>query len=161
MESIQFYPIGKIFTPFTSIENMPIQPIAADGCKGYVELLPKFEDGLKDLDGFSHITLIYHFHKITNYELMTTPFMDKNPHGIFATKAPKRPNAIGISTVKLIKIEKNIIHIEQVDMLNETPLLDIKPFIPKFDNRTHAEDGWMKQYNNLPENLLKSDDRFK
>lgn len=106
MNPIQLNPIGRIFTPHTDIRNMPIQPIAANGCKGYIEILPRYEQGLKDLTGFSHITLIYHFHKINGYNLITVPFMDTEPHGIFATKAPKRPNAIGISTVKLINVEK-------------------------------------------------------
>src|SRR5690554_734164 len=118
MKQIIINPIGKIFTPHLDIKNMPIQPLAAQGIKGYIELLPEYEPGLKDLDGFSHITLFYHFHKISGYELQTIPFMDTEAHGIFACKAPKRPNAIGMSTVKLISIDKNILHIEQVDMLN-------------------------------------------
>lgn len=139
---------------------MPIQPIAANGCKGYIEILPKFEKGLKDLSGFSHITLIYHFHQIKGYDLITVPFMDNQPHGIFATKAPKRPNAIGISTVKLISVENNIIHIEQVDMLNETPLLDIKPFYPRYDNREGVKIGWLEKNREMPLELLRSDDRY-
>ena len=111
MKKIIIQPIGTIFTPFKDIKNMPIQPIAAEGIKGQIELLPKYIEGLKDIEGFSHITLIYHFHKITGYELIVTPFMDTEKHGIFATKAPKRPNAIGISTVKLIGIERNILTI--------------------------------------------------
>jgi tRNA (adenine37-N6)-methyltransferase len=161
MDSIQLNPIGRIFTPHTDIQNMPIQPIAAEGCRGYIEILPQYEEGLKDLDGFSHITLIYHFHKITGYDLITVPFMDNQSHGIFATKAPKRPNAIGISTVRLISVENNIIHIEQVDMLNETPLLDIKPFYPRYDNREGVRIGWLEKDKEMPLELLKSDSRYK
>lgn len=124
---------------------MPIQPIAAKGIKGKIELLPKYAAGLKDLEGFSHITLIYHFHKIEGFELEVIPFMDTEKRGIFACKAPKRPNAIGISTVKVIKIENNIIYVEEVDMLNGTPLIDIKPFYPKYDNRDNVTIGWLEK----------------
>jgi len=106
MKQITINPIGIIHTPFNDVKNMPIQPIAADGVKGYIELLPEYEPGLKDLEGFSHITLLYHFHKINGFELVVTPFMDTEKRGIFSTKAPKRPNAIGTSTVKLLSIEK-------------------------------------------------------
>jgi len=153
-------PIGVIHTPHKNIKNIPIQPIAADGIKGYIELLPEFVDGLLDLDGFSHITLFYHFHKIKGFELQVIPFMDTVKHGIFACKSPKRPNAIGISTVKLLKIERNIIHIEQVDMLDNTPLIDIKPFFAKYDNRIDAISGWLDSKNNIPLNQMLSDERF-
>ncbi|MDR3653747.1 MAG: tRNA (N6-threonylcarbamoyladenosine(37)-N6)-methyltransferase TrmO [Paludibacter sp.] len=161
MEDIIIKPIGIIHTPHTDVKNMPIQPIAADGVKGYIELLPEFAAGLKDLEGFSHITLIYHFHKITGYELTVVPFMDIETHGIFATKAPKRPNAIGISTVKLIGIEGNVVQIEQVDMLDGTPLIDIKPFYPRYDNRENVKIGWLEKNKNLPLEKLRSDERFK
>jgi tRNA-Thr(GGU) m(6)t(6)A37 methyltransferase TsaA len=92
---------------------------------------------------------------------MTKPFMDTKEHGIFATKSPKRPNAIGLSTVKLLGIDNNIIHIEMVDMLNGSPLIDIKPFFPKFDNRKKAKSGWLDNQGNIPINKLRSDERFK
>ena len=161
MEEIIIKPIGTIYTPHTTIKNMPIQPLAAKGIKGYIKLLPEFTEGLKDLKGFSHITLIYHFHKINGYELVVIPFMDTEKRGIFACKAPKRPNAIGISTVKLISIKENIVHIEQVDMLDETPLIDIKPFYPRYDNRLNAKTGWLERYKKTPVDKLRSDDRFK
>jgi tRNA-Thr(GGU) m(6)t(6)A37 methyltransferase TsaA len=140
---------------------MPIQPIAADGIKGSIELFPEYVEGLMHLDGFSHITLLYRFHKVHHYELMVKPFMDKVEHGIFATRAPKRPNAIGISTVKLIGIEDNILHIEQVDMLDGSPLIDIKPFFQKYDNRLKTKAGWLEKNKNLPSSALVSDGRFK
>jgi len=161
MEEIIIKPIGTIFTPHTTIKNMPIQPLAAKGIKGYIKLLPEYTEGLKDLKGFSHITLIYHFHKIKGYELIVTPFMDTENHGIFACKAPKRPNAIGISTVKLISIKENILHIEQVDMLDETPLIDIKPFYPRYDNRLNAKTGWLEKFKKTSVDKLRSDERFK
>jgi tRNA-Thr(GGU) m(6)t(6)A37 methyltransferase TsaA len=140
---------------------MPIQPIAADGIKGYIELLPEYVAGLKDLEGFSHITLIYYFHKIEGFELEVIPFMDTEKRGIFSCKAPKRPNAIGLSTVKLLKIEGNILHIEQVDMLDETPLIDIKPFFPKYDNRDNVSIGWLEKNKDIPLEKMRADERFK
>jgi tRNA-Thr(GGU) m(6)t(6)A37 methyltransferase TsaA len=161
LEQILINPIGVIHTPFHNVENMPIQPIAAEGIIGYIELLPEYVDGLKDLQGFSHITLVYRFHKIIGYNLEVIPFMDTESRGIFATKAPKRPNAIGISTVKLLEIDRNIIHIEQVDMLNGTPLIDIKPFYPRYDNRENVSIGWLEKNKDLPLEMLRADNRFK
>ena len=161
MEQIIINPIGIIHTPFHEVENMPIQPIAAEGVKGYIELLPEYVPGLKDIEGFSHITLLYHFHKINGYNLEVVPFMDTTTRGIFATKAPKRPNAIGLSTVKLIKVEGNIIHIEQIDVLDQTPLIDIKPFYPRYDNRDNVSIGWLEKNKDLPLEKLRADNRFK
>lgn len=160
MEQIIINPIGIVHTPHKDIKNMPIQPIAATGVKGYIELLPEYVEGLKDIEGFSHITLLYHFHKIDGYKLQVIPFMDTVEHGIFACKSPKRPNAIGTSTVKLIGVENNIIHIEQVDMLDGTPLIDIKPFYPRYDNRFNVTIGWLEKNKDMPLDKLKSDERF-
>lgn len=161
MESITIKPIGIIRTPHTDINNMPIQPIAAQGIKGHIELLPEYVEGLKDLEGFSHITLLYHFHKVNGYQLVVTPFMDTEQHGIFSCKAPKRPNTIGLSTVRLLSIQKNIIDIEQVDMLDGTPLIDIKPFYPRYDNRENVSIGWLEKNKDLPLDKLRSDERFR
>jgi len=161
MEQIIIHPIGIIHTPHTDVKNMPIQPIAAEGIKGYIEILPQYIAGLKDIEGFSHLTLLYHFHKISGYELEVVPFMDTESHGIFSCKAPKRPNGIGLSTVRLISVEGNKIHIEQVDMLDGTPLIDIKPFYPRYDNRENVEIGWLEKNKNLPLEVLRSDERFK
>jgi tRNA-Thr(GGU) m(6)t(6)A37 methyltransferase TsaA len=161
MEEIVLKPIGIIHTPHKEIKNMPIQPLAAKGIKGIIEILPEYAEGLKDLEGFSHITLFYHFHKINGYELQVIPFMDTEKRGIFSCKAPKRPNAIGLSTVKLIKIEGNKLHIEEADMLNGTPLLDIKPFYPKYDNRENVKIGWLEKSQTLPPEKLRADERFK
>ena len=160
-KQINIKPIGIIHTPFNDIEGMPIQPLAAKGVKGYIELFSEYIEGLTDLAEFSHITLLYHLHKINGYNLMVKPFMDNKEHGIFATKSPKRPNAIGLSTVKLLGIENNVIHIEMVDMLNGTPLIDIKPFFSKFDNRTNTKSGWLENQLNIPIKELRSDERFK
>jgi len=161
MEPITIHPIGIIHTPHKNIKNMPIQPIAASGVKGSIELLPEYAPGLKDLEGFSHITLIYRFHKIEGFELEVIPFMDTEKRGIFSCKAPKRPNAIGLSTVKLISVDKNIIHIEQADMLDGTPLIDIKPFYPKYDNRENVTIGWLEKNKNIAIEKMIADERFK
>lgn len=161
MEHIILNPIGVIRTPHTDIKNMPIQPIAAEGIKGYIELLPEYAEGLSDLEGFSHITLLYQFHKIKGYKLKVIPFMDTEERGIFSCKAPKRPNAIGTSTVRLLGIEGNMVHIEQVDMLDGTPLIDIKPFYPKYDNRDNVTMGWLEKNKNIPVESMRADDRFR
>ena len=160
MDNIIIKPIGIICTPYLNTHNMPIQPIAARGVKGYIEILPEYVEGLKNLEGFSHIILIYHFHKIKGYKLMLIPFMEIEERGIFACKAPKRPNAIGISTVKLLKIDGNILHIEQVDMLDGTPLIDIKPFYPRYDNRLNVKTGWLEKNKKVPVEKLRSDETF-
>jgi tRNA (adenine37-N6)-methyltransferase len=160
MEQIIINPMGVIRTPHTDIMNMPIQPIAAEGVKGTIELLPEYAEGLSDLEGFSHITLLYHFHKIEGFKLKVIPFMDTQERGIFSCKAPKRPNAIGTSTVRLLCIEENIVHIEQVDMLDGTPLIDIKPFYPKYDNRNNVTMGWLEKNKDIPVEAMRADDRF-
>jgi tRNA-Thr(GGU) m(6)t(6)A37 methyltransferase TsaA len=159
-QMITFQPIGIIRTPHKDIREMPIQPLAANGIRGQVEIYPPYMDGLKDLNGFSHVTLIYHFHKVKGYELQVVPFMDTEKRGIFACKAPKRSNAIGISTVKLISVHNNILTIEEVDMLDGTPLIDIKPFYPRYDNRDNVSIGWLEKNKNISVSKMQSDDRF-
>ncbi|WP_430932553.1 tRNA (N6-threonylcarbamoyladenosine(37)-N6)-methyltransferase TrmO [Saccharicrinis sp. 156] len=160
MQHFTFQPIGTIYTPHSSLENMPIQPIGAEAAKGYILLKEEFVEGLKDLEGFTHLTLIYHLHKVTNYQMSVVPYMDDKAHGVFATRSPKRPNAIGLSTVKLVKVEDNKIFIEEVDMLDKTPLLDIKPFFRQFDNRMDARSGWLDEKDADLVLKTKSDNRF-
>ena len=143
--TIEYRPIGVIHTPFKKREGMPIQPVGADGVQGTVEVFQKFTEGLQDLEGFSHIILLYHFHQSTDASLRVTPFMDSQPRGVFSTRAPKRPNPIGISVVKLIKIEGSNLHVENVDIIDETPLLDIKPYVPEFDHYPVDRIGWLEQ----------------
>ncbi|HNX56051.1 MAG TPA: tRNA (N6-threonylcarbamoyladenosine(37)-N6)-methyltransferase TrmO [Prolixibacteraceae bacterium] len=159
-EEIIYQPIGFIRTPFRSIEKMPIQPCGAKRAKGTIELDPEFLPGLIDIGGFSHLILIYHFHLVKGYKLYVVPFMDDHPHGIFATRAPLRPNPIGMSVVKLVKVENNVLHIEGVDMVDGTPLLDIKPFFAKYDNRPDAVAGWLESKVDLDIEKVKSDLRF-
>jgi len=139
---------------------MPIQPTGAKGIAGTIEIHPEFAEGLKDLEGFSHIILIYHFHLSKGYSLKVKPFMDENLRGVFATRAPKRPNPIGISVVKLRKIEGNILNIEDVDIVDGTPMLDIKPYVPEFDIQGVDRIGWLTQKANKV-HLKKSDKRFR
>jgi tRNA-Thr(GGU) m(6)t(6)A37 methyltransferase TsaA len=157
---IEFTPIGIIHSPFMEPEGMPIQPPGAAGVKGTVELLEDFHSGLKDLDGFSHIILLYHFHRSRGFNLHVVPFMDSEPRGLFATRAPKRPNPIGFSVVQLDKIEDGVLYIRDVDILDGTPLLDIKPYVPEFDAQVETRTGWLEKARKTVSNR-KSDDRFK
>jgi tRNA (adenine37-N6)-methyltransferase len=160
LQEITFKPIGMIHTAHKKPSGMPIQPHGAKRAKGTIELDAELVPGLTDLDGFSHLILIYHFHQVKGHKLYVVPFMDDKPHGIFATRAPVRPNPIGISIVKLKKVEGNLIYFEGADMLDETPLLDIKPFFSQFDNRPDAVSGWLDKKENLNALDFKSDGRF-
>ena len=154
-----YQPIGRIHSPFKEIKGMPIQPSGARGTRGTVSIFPEFAAGLKDLEGFSHIILLYHFHKAEGSDLIVTPFLDSQPHGVFATRAPRRPNPIGISTVRLLKILANNLTIEDVDILDGTPLIDIKPCVPAFDHQSVDRIGWLGQTSHLTETTV-ADERF-
>lgn len=143
IEEISYRPVGIIHSPFTELKDMPIQPSGAKGVAGKIEIYKEYEEGLKDLEGFSHIILIYHFHLSSGYSLTVKPFMDDTPRGVFSTRAPKRPNPIGLSVVRLRLIEDNILHIEDIDIIDATPLLDIKPFVPEFEPQEVLRTGWL------------------
>ena len=160
MGEITYRPIGIIHTSFKGVEGTPIQPSGALGIKGTVEVFTQYSVGLKDLDGFSHIILIYHFHLSKGYSLEARPFMEEKTHGIFAMRAPARPNPIGISVVRLVGIEGLILHIEDVDIVDGTPLLDIKPYVPDFDWREVERIGWLSEKSKRAREH-KSDTRFK
>jgi len=145
MREIAYRPIGTIRSPFKDVEGMPIQPAGALGTAGTVELEPEYVEGLRDLDGFSYILLVYHFHLAKGYSLKVKPFLDDNHRGVFSTRAPKRPNPIGISAVRLVRVEGNILHIQDVDVVDGTPLLDIKPYVPEFDSRRSERIGWLSE----------------
>ena len=156
---IIYKPIGIIYSPFKEPKGTPIQPHAARDIEGTIEVFPEYEKGLKDLNQFSHIILIYHFHLSKTYSLEVVPFMDDRPHGLFATRAPARPNPIGISIVRLTKIEGNKLYVKDIDIVNGTPLLDIKPFVPEFDSAGVVKRGWLKK--NLKKlKDSKDDERF-
>ena len=161
IDEVIYKPIGTIHSPFKDLEGMPIQPIGAKGIKGEIHLNEEYKEGLKDLEGFSHIILIYHLHLSNGYSLMVKPFLDTTKRGIFATRAPKRPNPIGISVVCMDKIEGSKVHISNVDVVDGTPLLDIKPYIPNFDKCKGEEIriGWFEDKHE-DANHKKSDRRF-
>jgi tRNA-Thr(GGU) m(6)t(6)A37 methyltransferase TsaA len=135
-------PIGVVRSPFTDPVGMPIQPAGACGVRGAVEVFPEYCEGLADLEGFSRIILLYHFHRSEGYSLRVVPFLDDRERGLFATRAPRRPNPIGISTVRLVGVEGCRLAIEDVDVLDGTPLLDIKPYVPEFDAHPDERSGW-------------------
>lgn len=140
---ITYTPIGLIHSPFKKLEDMPIQPVGESSSAGKVELFPAYSAGVKDLDGFSHVILIYHLHKVTKTELTVVPFLDSQPRGVFSTRAPTRPNPIGLSIVELERIEGDTLYVNHLDVLDGTPLLDLKPYVPKFDHRPGARVGWL------------------
>ena len=152
-------PIGVIHSPHQSIQDMPIQPKGAQAVAGYLELNEELTDGLKDLQGFSHIYLLYSFHQATRTELEVIPFMDTQSRGVFSTRSPLRPNHIGLSIVQLKKVEGNRVYVHGIDVLDGTPLLDIKPYIAGFDRVEESTSGWLKASD---EEIVekRSDDRF-
>jgi tRNA-Thr(GGU) m(6)t(6)A37 methyltransferase TsaA len=142
---VSFTPIGIVRTPFADHAGMPIQTVAAKGVQGTVELDPAYADALADLDGFTHLHLITHMHRTRGVSLRVTPYLDTVPRGVFATRSPKRPNPIGLSLVRLVRIEGAVLHVEELDLLDGTPLLDIKPYVPPFDDRAEARYGWFEE----------------
>lgn len=122
---------------------MPIQPTGAEGIKGVVEVFTEYSAGLKDINGFSHIILLYHFHLSKGYLLETKPFLDEVTRGLFATRSPARPNPVGLSVVRLMEVKGSMLYVEDIDILDGTPLLDIKPYVPDFDRRTGERTGWL------------------
>jgi len=153
-------PIGIIHSPFKEPGGMPIQPAGAAGVKGTVEVFDQYRAGLKDLEGFSHIILLYHFHCSEGFDLQTVPFMDSEPRGLFATRAPRRPNPIGLSIVQLDTVEEGVLQIQNVDILDGTPLLDIKPYVPEFDTPVKVRTGWLEAVRKTVSDRV-SDGRFK
>lgn len=156
---ITLEPIGTIHSPFTDLKAMPIQPVGETCRPGTATILPEYVDGLKELEGFSHLILLYHFHKAQRTDLRVTPFLDPDAKGVFATRAPTRPNHIGLSVVELVKIEGAVLHLARVDILDGTPLLDIKPFVPEFDQPSDVRTGWLAAARGNVQSKI-SDDRF-
>jgi tRNA (adenine37-N6)-methyltransferase len=142
VSALTYKPIGVVHSPFKEPKNVPIQAAASDGAEGTIEVYPQYAEGLTDLEGFSHLILLYHFHQVKSSSLMVKPFLDHKLHGVFATRSPARPNPIGISTVQLIHIESNTLHIQDIDIIDGTPIIDIKSYVPEFDCRKTAKIGW-------------------
>ncbi len=145
MNKIEYHPIGIIHTPFKTPEGTPVQTTGAKGIEATVEVFPQYAEGLEDLAGFSHIYLLYHFHLSKKFSLKVKPFLDYEKRGLFATRAPSRPNPIGLSVVRLMGIENNLLRIQDVDVVDGTPLLDIKPYVPEFDIRHVHKIGWLEK----------------
>jgi tRNA-Thr(GGU) m(6)t(6)A37 methyltransferase TsaA len=145
MQAITYTAIGVIRSPFTTLAGMPIQTVAATDVAATVELDPRYAAGLRDIDGFSYLLLITHLHLMQGFALEVTPFMDTQPHGVFATRSPRRPNPIGLSIVRLVRREGATLHIEEVDLVDGTPVLDIKPYVPQLDDRAAEHTGWFAE----------------
>ncbi len=141
-EKFEFQPIGLIHSPHKELSKTPIQPVFCEGIKGTVVLNEQFREGLEGLDGFSHIFLFYYFDKSQKTNLSVKPYLSADKQGVFATRAPHRPNKLGMSLVRLEKIENNILFVSDIDVLDGTPLLDIKPYIQRFDSRETTRSGW-------------------
>ncbi len=156
---ISYAPVAHMRTPFTNVRGMPIQPVGAQGVAGSIDVLPEFADGLADIEGFSHLLVIYHLHECKGFTLRVQPFLDNDEHGIFATRSPRRPNPIGISVLRLTGVTGNRLHVENVDMLDGTPVLDIKPYVPTFDVWDADRTGW---FATVADNAVqcRADDRF-
>jgi len=159
-DQIIFRPIGFVRSPFKEPTKMPIQPDAAKGIEGTIDINPEFKNGLKDIDGFSHIILLYHFHLSKGFSLEVVPFLDDKLRGVFATRAPRRPNHIGLSIVRLVDVEECRLYVRNVDIVDGTPLLDIKPYVPEFDEQKAEKIGWLSDKIGKVRKI-KSDDRFK
>jgi tRNA-Thr(GGU) m(6)t(6)A37 methyltransferase TsaA len=141
---VTFTPIGVVHSPFKEPAGTPIQSRAGEGVDGTVEVLPEHAPGLRDLEGFSHVILLYHFHLSRVHSLEVVPYLDREPRGVFATRSPSRPNAIGLSVVRLLAVEGNLLRVRDLDIVDGTPVLDIKPYVPLFDSRDGAEVGWLE-----------------
>jgi tRNA-Thr(GGU) m(6)t(6)A37 methyltransferase TsaA len=159
MEDVTYRPIGVIHSPFKKPRNVPVQPSDRRDIKGTVEVNPEYVDGLKDLDGFSHIILLFHMHLSHRYDLEVVPFLDDVKRGLFSTRAPRRPNPIGLSVVRLESIESTVLHVSGLDILDESPLLDIKPYVPKFEKSGEVRIGWLTGKSHLAADAL-ANDRF-
>jgi tRNA (adenine37-N6)-methyltransferase len=156
-KTFQFQAIGIIHTPHNTCEGTPIQPVYAQDQEGEVELFGDYAEGIQDLDGFDRIWLIYAFHHAPSGKIRVVPFRDNREHGVFATRSPSRPNPIGFSCVRLLGIEDRTLRVSGVDMLEGTPLLDIKPYVPEFDSFPDAKAGWLGK---LRVNRTHADSRF-
>ena len=150
-------PIGTIHSPFQSAEGVPIQPVFAKDAEGTVEVLAKFEEALTDLEGFDRIWLLYWFDRAKPFRAQVKPYLDHQSHGLFATRAPARPNPIGLSSVRLLGLEGTTLRVEGIDILDGTPLLDIKPYAPRFDHFDVTRSGWL---DTAQKGTTQSDNRF-
>jgi tRNA-Thr(GGU) m(6)t(6)A37 methyltransferase TsaA len=162
MDAIHYTPIGVIRTPHTAIAGMPVQNVGAEQIQGTIELGPEYAAGLRDLEGFSHLILVFHMHQMQGFSPLVRSFIegpDGPERGIFATRSPRRPNPIGLTVVRLLAVDEATLTVSGVDILDGTPLLDIKPYVPAFDARDAERTGW---YANVVDGAanIRADDRF-
>ena len=146
MKPITMNPIGVVHSPYRGLQNMPVQGIFKPEVTAWVELKEEYGNGLKDLDGFSHAILIYYFHKSRQEFIQGSPFLEDERHGIFAIRSPYRPNHLGLSVVRIIAVDKYKLHFSDVDVLDQTPVLDIKPYVKYFDVRDNVVSGWLDKH---------------
>lgn len=159
MDSVLFSPVGVVHSLHKELYGMPVQPPSAAGIAGEIEIFPEFAEGLLDIEGFSRIMVFYHLHRSAGPLLSAIPFLDTVPHGVFASRIPRRPNPLGFSVVRLLSRDRNILKIADVDILDGTPVLDIKPYVPEFDSYPNESSGWFA--GKLDDMSSKrSDDRF-
>ena len=154
---IEYRPIGIVRSPHETTTGTPIQPSRARGIEGTVEINEEYVEALSDLDGFSHIILICHLHRASDFKLKVVPYLDTELRGLFATRAPSRPNPIGLSVVRLLGVDRRVLRIEGVDLLDGTPVLDIKPYVRDFDDQTEVRCGWLDE---VRDRETAADDRF-
>lgn len=158
--AVVFEPIGIIHTPFEGPVGIPIQGALRPDIEGSVEVFPEYREGLKDVEGFSHLILLYHFHLVESCSLVSRPFLDDTPRGVFAIRGPRRPNPIGMTVVRLLRREGNVLHVGGMDMVDGTPLLDIKPYFPDIDAHRADRLGWMGDKMKKKGREKRADDRF-
>jgi len=159
LKEVVLHPIGVLRTPFLGLAEMPIQPTSTLSAPGTAEIFPQYSAGLQDLTGFSHLILLYYMHQANHEQLQVTPFLDHVQRGVFATRAPTRPNHLGLSVVELLRVAGTNLHLNYLDMLDGTPLLDIKPYVPNFDEPPEVRIGWLEHAPRRVENT-RSDERF-
>lgn len=155
--NLQVTPIGIVHSPFTESSQAPVQPVTATGAEGTVEILPEYQAGLADLEGFDRIWLICWLHRAAEPRLRVVPYLDITERGLFATRAPSRPNPIGVSPVRLLGIDGNVLRVADLDLLDNTPLLDIKPYALRFDCFPESRSGWLDE---ADQHRILADDRF-
>ena len=159
MEEVRYAPIGIVRSPFTAIAGMPLQTVAAPDVEGQVEIFPTYAAGLRDLGGFSHVHLLTHLHRAKPGDLEVVPFLDDEPHGVFATRAPGRPNRLGLSVVRLLEVDGTTLRVSGLDLLDGTPVLDLKPYVPEFDHVAADRIGWFEGKSREVRSTT-ADDRF-
>jgi tRNA (adenine37-N6)-methyltransferase len=158
-ELVTYTPIGVVRSPYAGLDGMPLQTVAAGEVEASVELEPRVHGALRDLDGFSHLWLVTHLHRVDGWTAEVVPFLDTEPRGVLATRSPRHPNPIGLSLVRLLAVERGVLRIRGIDLLDGTPVLDVKPFVPEFDACDDVRAGWFDAAA-ARVHTVRSDDRY-